>query len=171
MRVLWGLPLCLTVWQSASVSNNAWNANNISCTFTNVQCYSFRTAFSPLSPSFMEMTEHYNDKKSPLRYDQSHFPRLWFFFSLFYTNTFWKDLHMRKSAGLWPIKKKAHPLQNTACLEQKWRSIIVTVVTMIVNIHNMSNKLRSMYNVKQKQHAGKTTAFLQNYLLWCWERG
>lgn len=24
-----------------------------------------------------------------------------------------------------------------------------------------------MYNVEQKQHAGKTTAFLQNYLLWC----
>lgn len=37
------------------------------------------------------------------------------------------------------------------------RSIIVTVATMIANIHIMSNKLRSMYNVEQKQHAGKTT--------------
>lgn len=47
------------------------------------------------------------------------------------------------------------------CLsEQKWqrmKSIIVTVAPMIANIHIMSNKLRSMYNVKQKQHAGKIT--------------
>lgn len=37
------------------------------------------------------------------------------------------------------------------------KSIIVTVATMIANIHIMLNKLRSMYNVEQKQHAGKTT--------------
>ena len=36
------------------------------------------------------------------------------------------------------------------------KSIIVTVAAMIANIHIMSNKLRSMYNVEQKQHAGKT---------------
>lgn len=57
-------------------------------------------------------------------------------------------------------QKAPHRLKNTACLEQKWRrmkSIIVTAATMIANIHIMSNKLRPMYNVKLKQHAGKTT--------------
>lgn len=35
--------------------------------------------------------------------------------------------------------------------------IIVTMATMTANIHIISNKLRSMYNGKQMQHAGKTT--------------
>ena len=102
--------------------------------------------------------EGITDKIRPITFSSS----MDFFFCL-YTNTLSTDLHMKRVQDCDRSKKKkktSSPIKY--CLSwsrngKHMKSIIVTVATMIANIHIMSNKLRSMYNVEQKQHAGETT--------------
>lgn len=137
-----------------------------SCTFTQEASPIASTSPKPL----LEMTEPQNTKESPTRYDQSRSPFLWivFFFLYLYTNTFQQIYTWKKSAGLWTTellvtyKILRVPEQNMATYEVHHCQL----ATMITNIHIMSNKLRSMYNVKTKaacRHDNR--AFLQNYLL------
>lgn len=101
--------------------------------------------------------EGITDKIRPITFSSS----MDFFFFCLYTNTLSTDLHMKRVQDCdWSKKKSSSPIKY--CLSwsrngKNMKSIIVTVATMIANIHIMSNKLRSMYNVEQKQHAGETT--------------
>lgn len=120
-----------------------------------------------------EMTEPRNTKESPTRYDQSRSPFLWIIlFFYLYTNTFQQiyTWTKKKSAGLRTKKLLVTykilriPERNMATYEVhhcQW-------LQWFTNIHIMSNKLRSMYNVKTKAACRQDNrAFLQNYLLWC----
>lgn len=154
----WGLFLCPTVCQSASVCRAVFaqqHPQDFSCTSTNVHLRgenrnsitaSGHRNLSPLVPtSFMSpwKQEGITDKIRAITF--LHFYWFFFFFLFFYffiQTRFQQIYTWKKSAGLWTIKKSSSSPRKY-CLSRStkngnvWKSIIVMVATMIANIHIM----------------------------------
>ena len=168
--LLWSMSsLYVKVLLSATTAVNVHNIFH-ALSQMDKQFYSFRSqkspsrwaldATPPIPPGDDGASKHegITDKIQPITFSSS----MDFFFLSLYKHIVNRFTH-ETSAGLWPSEKKkksSSPIKY--CLSwsrngKNMKSIIVTVATMIANIHIMSNKLRSMYNVEQKQHAGETT--------------
>lgn len=161
------VPASLTVCQSAlsvsrAVYNNRCNVHNI---FMHIhKCTNSFTASGhsnlPLAPPPRDPgRKDWNKKESPTRIN-NHILQFYGFFSIF-IQTHCQQIYTWKGVQCCDQfkQKKSSSSPKKYCLSwsKNGKSIIVTVASMIANIHIMSNKLRPMYNVKLKQHAGKTT--------------
>lgn len=170
----WDLVLCPPTVLCRATNNDRYDVHNISMHIH--KCTDSAAAWGRWSPPhlvlLLEPRLYLNTKESPTRYDWSRSPSLWirfFFFFYFYTNTFQQIYTWRGEVRDCERSKISSSPPKYCLLWSRngnvWNQSL-SVATMITNIHIMSNKLTSMYNVKQKAACRQDNgAFLQNYLL------
>lgn len=169
----WDLVLCPPTVLCRATNNDRYDVHNISMHIH--KCTDSAAAWGRWSPptssfSSSPVLSKYEGITNNVRLITfSIFVDSFFFFFYFYTNTFQQIYTWRgKVRDCERSKISSSPPKYCLLWSRNgnvWNQSL-SVATMITNIHIMSNKLTSMYNVKQKAACRQDNgAFLQNYLL------